>query len=186
MRIDSRAVHRWGGSVVAVFLFVIATSGLALQAHLIASPPPSLAPQTPANSAAQPLPVGATDDAIQMMLATVLTAAQSAQPHSAVIAVRLRLQGPQPIGEVTVAAPGPLQLAFDARTGELTTPPPGISKVHDILLRVHRGDVIGQTGVWISIATGLVLIGLAITGTVVYVRMFKARAKINRRGLFWQ
>lgn len=90
------------------------------------------------------------------------------------------------MGEVTFATPEPQLLAFDATTGAASPPPPGLGQLHATLLRIHRGDLIGPTGVWLSIASGLALIGLAVTGLIVYLRMFLARTQINRRAFFWK
>jgi len=200
MKSNLRSVHRAVGILAPVFLFVIALSGLALQVHLIVEPPPSIAPPKPGGVASNPPPPitplkpgeaaapppSPSDENIQSLLATVLEAAQRAQPNAPVIAVRLRLQGKQPIGEVTFATPEPQLLAFDAATGAASQLPPSLGKLHATLLRIHRGDLIGPTGVWLSIASGLALIGLAITGLMAYLRMFQARTKINRRALFWK
>lgn len=184
MKLEMRNVHRWVGLIAALFLLVIAASGLALQVHLIAEPPPSLAPAKSETPVA--LPPGFTDEQIQTMLSVVLEAAQRTQPGAPVIAVRLRKMDNVPIGDVTVAAPEPLQMAFDARTGDPVRTRPQLSRVHDVLLQIHRGDLIGQTGVWLSIASGLILTALAVTGTVVYLNMYRTRVRLKKRPLFWK
>lgn len=73
------------------------------------------------------------------------------------------------------------------------TPPPvgstgGVYQgrsLHEWLIRIHRGDRMGRTGMWISSICGLALLVFAITGMWVYLQMFVRRWRMRRRSLFW-
>jgi hypothetical protein len=62
-------------------------------------------------------------------------------------------------------------------------PPPG--DLHLFLLQLHRGDLFGPVGTWVSILCGVALVVLSVTGLWVYVDLLRRRLKGDRRGLFW-
>jgi hypothetical protein len=53
------------------------------------------------------------------------------------------------------------------------------------LLRLHRGDLFHEPGVWTNIASGAALILLGMSGLLVYLMMLRRRIFLGKRGLFW-
>jgi len=54
------------------------------------------------------------------------------------------------------------------------------------LQKWHKGNIIGEFGQWLVVATGIVFLVLSITGLVMYLQMWSNRKKQGRTGLFWQ
>jgi uncharacterized iron-regulated membrane protein len=59
-------------------------------------------------------------------------------------------------------------------------------RLHNLLKELHTGSIIGLSGQWLDLLTGLCFIVLTITGIVMYFSLLKQRRRIGRRGLFWK
>jgi uncharacterized iron-regulated membrane protein len=184
-----RRMHRWAGSLLGVFFVAIAVSGLGLQLEILSddgsAPALGVAPKYARDGNGKVRPIPVSNEQIHEWIASSLRAAHEITPGMPVIGVQLRLVGDDPIGEVVVASPGPRQLFINARTGTVAEKPTFIRRVHFILLRLHRGEMIGPAGTAISIVCGLALLVLAATGLWMYLDMFGRRLRAGKRGLFW-
>lgn len=166
-----RTLHRVIAFVCALPLIVIAVSGLALHVHLLSSgPPPMTPPAAPMN-----------DAAILQFLQSTLRHARN-DVDAPILVVRLNLASAS--SEITFANPRPQKVSYTA-SGE-KTPNKEISPLHRWLIQLHRGDVLGLPGVWLSIVCGCALLFLIVTGTTLYLRTLRARRSRNRREIFWQ
>jgi len=58
-------------------------------------------------------------------------------------------------------------------------------RLHNLLKELHTGSIIGLSGQWLDLLTGLSFIVLAVTGIVMYFNLLAQRRKLGRRGLFW-
>jgi uncharacterized iron-regulated membrane protein len=180
-----RPLHRWIGFATAVFLALIAGTGAVLQAQTLwsdyhRSPQQQVAPATlpPAN--------------IENFLGAALTATRGLAQNESVVYLALRMQDGRPVGEMEVAVGlHERRLSFDARTGEpIVEPVPkpvGRQEfnLRSFMLQLHRGDIVGVSGNWVSLGCGLSLFALRVTGLIVYTRMFLRRAKSGQRHVFW-
>ena len=184
-----RRIHRWVGSLIGVFFLFIAFSGLGLQFEILAddgsAPALGVAPKYARDASGNVLSIAASNAQIHEWMANSLRAAHELAPGQPVIGVQLRLVGKDPVGEVVVASPGPRQLFINARTGQTAAKPTFIRKIHFILLRLHRGELIGPAGTAISIMCGVALLVLAGTGLWVYICILGRRLRAGKRGLFW-
>jgi uncharacterized iron-regulated membrane protein len=151
-----RKFHRWVGLLAALFLAIIAGTGVFLQAErLWESYHPAAAPQ------AEPLPAAE----MSALFENTVAAARRAAPGVELSAVRMRMQEERPRGEVLLAGPNPRELSFDARSGEaLVEAEPAGTNLGDLMLRLHRGDILGLSGNWISLFCGVALFSLGVTG----------------------
>ena len=74
------------------------------------------------------------------------------------------------------------RLLYDARTGQLLREEPNIDK--PFLVRLHSGEAFGDWGLGVGTGWGAALVALLVTGTVIYVAMWRP----GRKGLgrvFW-
>ena len=74
------------------------------------------------------------------------------------------------------------RLLYDARTGQLLREEPYIDK--PFLVRLHSGEAFGDWGLAVGTGWGAALVALLVTGTVIYVAMWRP----GRKGLgrvFW-
>jgi uncharacterized iron-regulated membrane protein len=51
---------------------------------------------------------------------------------------------------------------------------------------IHRGDIIGMPGRWLDLLAGLALIYFSVSGSVMYLTLWRKRASGGRRQLFWK
>jgi uncharacterized iron-regulated membrane protein len=171
-----RKFHRWVGLLAALFLAVIAGTGVFLQVQRL------WAAYHPAASQALLLPAAE----MSTLFENTVVAARRAAPGVELSAVTVRMDGDRPRGEVLLAGPNPRELSIDARRGDaLVEAEPAGTNLGDLMLRLHRGDILGLSGYWISLCCGVALFALGITGLMLYTRMGLQRVKSGRRSLLW-
>jgi len=197
-----RQWHRRLGIFAAVFMFFIALTGALLQGQMMlggsGGPPGAGGPGAPAGPAASagvggaagaggapagPPPV--SDAQVQALLASSLAGAHRQSP-GALMGIELRLNG-APTAEVVVAEPTMRRIRLDARTGAPLddASKPGHRDWHGVLLDLHRGAFAGATGQWISLACGVVLTVLSVTGLVVYLQLWRRRRANKQPAFVW-
>lgn len=200
-----RRLHRWLSIVAAAFVLYVAVTGLMMAFDSVwttaymathglmlpgggGGPPPALVKMF-AND-------GTVADAdLAPMLGTTLSAAsQGASDARPPRVIRLRTYGGMPQGVVVTGDEVAEQLVFDARTGKPAglyeagyprTPMPFQWGAHETWKRLHRGDFFGLTGRWMDLLTGMAILFLAISGITMYLQLYRARARMGRRGVFW-
>lgn len=195
-----RRLHRWTAMGVSAFVLNIAVTGtvlafgeiqlnIFLKYHVGAPSYPMPTPMPALSSA--PLPPG-----VPAMLETGYRAAKAAATAAPLVALTLveRSDG-APRALATFGGDRPKILAFDARTGapvrDWTSGGVQVGNGyfadwHQILKRLHRGDIIGDfSGRYIDIATGLALLYLVISSFVMYADLWRRRARSSRKALFW-
>lgn len=59
-------------------------------------------------------------------------------------------------------------------------------RLHNLLKELHTGSIIGLSGQWLDLLTGIAFVVLTVTGIVMYFSLLRQRRKIGRRGLFWK
>jgi len=133
-----------------------------------------------------------SNDELPLLLTNTLAATARAAPGEKLTAIRFNLQGNRARADVGLATTGSRELSFDARTGEVfDESAPGAepkslrARLWTVMIKLHRGDIVGVTGQWLGLVCGLALLTLAITGVVLYLQLFRHRAKSGRHSLFW-
>jgi hypothetical protein len=128
------------------------------------------------------------------MLATTLAATARDAEGTPIKIVRLRNYAGMAQGVVIAGGDESRQLVFNAATGATAssyekgypkTPFPFGWHYHEVVKRIHRGDIFGLTGRWMDLLTGLSLVFLATTGLIVYFKAWSQRRRLGRSGLFW-
>jgi uncharacterized iron-regulated membrane protein len=195
-----RRLHRTIAIVAAIFVLNKALTGiilawaemqvqLAVVHHAIPFPYPMPTPLPPYSEG--PLP----GDPLRA-LETSYEAAQAAELGAPIVAIELVRHGGQPRSLVTVGGAQPHTLAFDLRTAapaeDWATQGTQLGNGyfadwHQVLKRMHRGDIIGRfSGRYLDIGVGVVTLYLVISGTVLYAQMLGRRRLSGQTGLFWK
>jgi uncharacterized iron-regulated membrane protein len=191
-----RQLHRWLSILMALPLLVVTVSGmwLAIESAGLALSIGKLGPQM--GDPLRPGALTALDDAaLPAMLVVTLAAAEAEAGGEPVKVVRLRDYAGYHQGVVVTGGADSRQLVFDARSGEaMALTEPGYPPVpfpfgwqaHETAKHIHRGDIAGLTGRWLDLLAGLALVYFALSGGVMYLRLWRKRAGGGRRGLFWK
>jgi uncharacterized iron-regulated membrane protein len=180
-----RKLHRWISLVAALFLAYVAVTGVMLVAdqsavllsHLVRP----VMPVTPLR-----------DEQLSQMLAATYRAAQARFPGQRILSVELRMYGDTPEGIVWTDQATPYAHVFDTDTGQELTPDSlKLSKflmpwhMHQVVKRMHRGDIIGLSGRWMGLLVGLALLTLCATSLQMYWQLYSRRWRSGRRSPFW-
>jgi hypothetical protein len=196
-----RRLHRSVSAVAAAFLLVVAVTGTLLSIDSLsfglyrALYPGRLvhgfSPVGTVGDFSTPL----RDDDLDPMLATTLAAYRAHDGDRSIKAIRLRTFAGHPQGIVIAGGDATEQLIFNARSGKTEglsgagypyTGFPTGWQLHELLKRIHRGDVIGVPGRVIDLLSGLSLAFLSISGLALYLDLKGRRSKAGRKGLFWR
>jgi len=200
-----RRLHRYISIFAAVFLAYIAVTGMLLALDDIVvrfSPgyPPSLLraglPTGMAPGPAAVKPALALDD-LAAEFVRVRAAAQAAAPNYRPLSITLTAgQDAQVITPFrSKLGLHPALYRFDAATGAWTNPAtagvpapsPYVGSLHwhQILKRLHRGDILGADGRWVLVLSDLCLLYLCTSGIVMYLQMLGLRRRIGAKAWFW-
>lgn len=185
-----RKIHRWFGSISAIFMLFIGITGLVLQLELwiVGKAPPGRSNGPPPVYDA--LAVDNTE-AINL-LATAMDAARAEFPNAEVGNIAVNLKN----GRVSFTGDNldnQRATSFDGNTGKYFAPKPKSTGLrgfyeqdwHYIMQDLHAGYYFGFLGRLISCLMAISLIVLSITGLQVYLDMYTRRKKQGRKGLFW-
>jgi uncharacterized iron-regulated membrane protein len=180
-----RTIHRWVSIPAALFLGLIAITGVYLQSDIL------LEHYFPAqDSDTQTLSM---DDAPRL-LANSLARMRDAATGTRIASMELSARGGVPHVDVLFAGPGGHMQTFDARSSDLSTQKSGDPthasqplrlRLRSLAINLHQGGIIGVSGGWLGWTCGLALLTLVTTGLVVYFRIYRQRLKLRRPGLFW-
>ena len=179
-----RTIHRWVSVPAGMFLGLIAITGVYLQSDILLEHYfPGEKSDTPAMSM----------DEVPRLLENSLARMRRSAPGTRITSIELSARGRVPHADV-IFADGRGE-TFDARSGELSVQPVGNpldesqslrSRMRTIVFELHQGGIVGVGGHWIGWICGLALATLAMTGFLVYLRLYRQRWRLRRRGLFWQ
>jgi uncharacterized iron-regulated membrane protein len=198
-----RRLHRWTAIVSAVLVLNMAISGSFLayeeiQLHLFLDHGIG-APLYPRPSPLPPVSAGLLPRDVHALLQTSYQAACSSHPDARITSIQLVVRDGVPKGLVTLidaaADTTPQTLAFNPLNGESSSDwaTGGVqvgngyyADFHQLVKRLHRGDIFGFAGRYVDIATGLALLYLVISSFVMYFDMYQRRGKMGRKGFFWK
>jgi uncharacterized iron-regulated membrane protein len=189
-----KTLHRAVAISAALFLTIIASSGmvLALSSTGVAVNKALHGGKRPGLTADVSSPL--RDAELPDMLGTTLAAYSSAEPGGSVRVIRLRYFASMPQGVIVTGGEPARQLVFNANTGRpASETEPGYPstdmtfgwQIDQIAKQIHRGDIIGLSGRWTDLLSGLSLIYLTVSGAVIYFDLWNKRRQKGRRALFW-
>lgn len=180
MQFEMRKIHRWASVTVALFLFVVAASGVILQVQKLTGDEEEEAEESFSGT----VTTSTANDAFAAMLARTLDAARVAAPNEPIASVELRLAGDAPEGVVTLPGEPGRRIIVNAQSGKVTSDE--AYERESLFLRIHSGEILGEPGVVMGILWGLGLVILSATGIIVYLNMYvKRRAARGKGKIFW-
>ncbi|OJX78202.1 hypothetical protein CD928_02135 [Sphingopyxis sp. GW247-27LB] len=177
--IELRKYHRWISAVAALFLIVVAVSGVILQIQRLGGED-SDADRAGSTvlSTAIPSPVYGA------LVSHTLDAVRQRAPNAVIASVSLRGEGSDIEGVVDMPGDPLREIIVDANSGRIKSDER--RETESLILRIHSGEILGEPGVVLGVMWGTALIVLLITGGWVYVDMYRRRLKgSGKRGLFW-
>jgi uncharacterized iron-regulated membrane protein len=183
------------GLSAALFLTIIALSGIVLATGSagVAVNKALHGGKRPGLTADVSTPLGDAD--LPAMLHTTLASYRAADPGAPVRAIRLRIFAGMMQGIVVTGGAEARQLAFNAATGgrahlsERGYPGTDVTwgwQVSQTAKQIHRGDIIGLSGRWIDLLSGLALLYLVLSGAVLYYQLWSNRRRRGKGALFWR
>lgn len=205
-------IHRWIALAVVLFSLYLAVTGTLIQlvdlrSLLLQNSPYDENLQTmrgdingpgeyamigPAYYLSPPLPA---DTDYAQLFTRSLQVARAAAGNTPLRYLELRQEKGGVTGLAQLEGNGPAYttLAFDAATG---APLPGAEIPHHnkesqqsqrtVIKSLHRMTTFGNWALWINLFVGAGLITLAVTGVWIYVKQYRARARMGRKALFWK
>jgi uncharacterized iron-regulated membrane protein len=194
-----RRLHRSVAMVASVWLLNTALTGsvlalaelqlnVFLQYGLGAPPYPRPTPMPPVSQAR-------LSPDLASQLQTAWRAAQEQEPGAEILAVQLVVRDGIPKALVSLDRTAPHVRVFQALTGEPLKDPANdgvqmgqgyYADWHQVLKRMHRGDILGYfSGRWVSLVSGLSLLYLLTSATVMFGRAWRQRAAAGKHHLWW-
>ena len=173
-----RRWHRWAAIPAAVFLLLIAGTGILLHLDMMRV---GLPPAGPGEAQPPAVEIPSNEELASMI--TQLADAARAQDEVAVTSLQINLAGQRPTLVAGAGGPpGGGQVKLDADTGDRIIDPPTPADYHYILQDLHAGYYFGWTGRILSILCGLSLVVLCFTGLQIWWDMRRR----GRKGLYWK
>lgn len=195
-----RSFHRSVSLVAAVFLMVVAVTGVLLSIDSFSLGIYQATHKGTGLYSRFPIGVIAdyssplSDAALQGMLTTTLSAYRATYGARPIEALRLRYFSGMPQGVIVTGGKNVTQLVFNASTGKPasmtetgypTTAYPFGWEEHELVKQIHRGDAFGITGRIMDFFAGLSLVFLSASGIYMYVDLLRRRRRGGRKQLFW-
>ena len=178
-----RQYHRWVSLMAALFLLVVATTGVILQVQKLTGADADAADHGDEGHAAT-LTTSMPSPAYAALIGRTLDAARTRSPNTAISSVSLKGEGDGIQGLVTLPGEPPRQITVDARTGRIVRDER--REKDSLLLRIHSGAILGDPGVVLGVLWGSALVILVITGAWVYLDMYRRRRKSSgKSSFFW-
>ena len=177
----SRQFHRWAGLAAALIFFVVSITGVVLQSQKILGDEEINKEEMEQTASSQKLTA---------LLATTLDAARDAvaarYSDATVGSVNWQFKGEPPLIVFHLEGPTHLRVSVDATTSHIVKTE---SDEESWVRRLHSGELLGEAGKYLGLLGGIALIGMTITGLVMYSRMMQGRNKtgqhIGLKRWFW-
>lgn len=184
-----RTYHRWISALSVIVLTWITITGLALTIDLITEPRPPEAPRLP------PVEIDAAAAVARSALDQVATRVR-ARPTEVYVDLGQSAGVPR-IRSITYVTGRASDSFAPAADGTMTSaepaPPPQPGKylafrirLHQLLERLHRGNIIGLPGQVLSVLGGFSFLFLTVSGIWMYVDLLKRRRRAGRNAFFWR
>ena len=177
----SRQFHRWAGLAAALLFLFVSTTGVVLQCQKIFG-------DEDVNK--EEMEQTASSQKLAALLATTLDSARVAvvarYRDATVASVNWQFKGEPPLIVFHLEGPTHLRVSVDATTSHIVKTE---SDEESWVRRLHSGELLGEAGKYLGLLGGIALIGMTITGLLMYARMMQGRNKTGQhKGLthwFW-
>ena len=181
----NRKLHRWIGFTAAILFLYVAVTGVILQVQQLFG-----AEEQHKEAMAQitsPVNLGQAlqpSDALERARRTLFQRFGSRPINS----IDWQIKGPSQFFTFHLGGTEPLRVQVQAAQARITNVE---SDKEDFFVRLHSGEIIGDSGKFLGLGWGLGLIFMVVTGFVVYLQLWRSRQNKERtrgRGLgrwFW-
>ncbi|MFT4075753.1 MAG: PepSY-associated TM helix domain-containing protein [Asticcacaulis sp.] len=182
-----KSLHRIFSVAASVFLIAVAASGTWLGFE---SSWHTFTHSDPHFDASQPL----SDAKVMAMLDQTQAIVARNKPNVPLKVLRVRVYGGMNQGVIVTGSAPIDQIMYNLDNGRVATlKEPGYPKsqfplgtqVHEDVKHFHSGDMFGLPSRFMNLLAGLALIYLSVSGVVMYVEMWRKRAKAGRNALIW-
>jgi uncharacterized iron-regulated membrane protein len=194
-----RRLHRFVAVIAVVFVMNKAVTGVILAGaeiqvqlaryHVLPFPYPLPTPLPPFSE-------GRLSGDLLQALQRGYDAALATAHAAPIVAIELVVRDGEAKSLVTLGGTEPRILAFDTLTGkpaqdwataDMQQGNGYFADWHQVLKRMHRGDIIGYfAGRYADVGVGALLLYLVISGIVLYLQMKNRRGSAGKSGLFWR
>lgn len=175
-----RKIHRWLSTCAIFFLLFVAATGVILQIQKISGGDEDDPDNIHVSDA---LATTTPPTLYSAMLDRTLARARERAPGKPIVSITLRM-GEQPQGIVVLAGDPGRKITVAARNGQVLTDES--YEAESLIMRIHDGEIFGDTGVVLGVLWGSALVILCITGFVVYFDLYRRRAKLRGKWqIFW-
>jgi uncharacterized iron-regulated membrane protein len=178
-----RRWHRWIGFPATLFLLFASITGIIVAAVEFFGPEEALRERI--RDMVSPVTVASPATLWTEPVRLALANAGRVAPNAPIDKLEVQFKGNEPTVTIFTGKPTggeDRKLVFDARTGALTSNETYADK--PFLYRLHSGEAFGDGGLVMAMLWGLSLVVLTITGTIIYIRMWRPGLKGARR-VFW-
>jgi len=173
-----RTYHRWIAAGAMLVLTWIAVTGLALMLDLLTEPHfPAPPPQ--AELPLEAMVAVAAEGARQ-------AAATTASPTEIVVKVGQAQGAPRLVAAQASKGTTTIRVVAEPPRRPLGAYLQFRIKLHVLLERLHRGNILGLPGQFLSVLGGLSFLFLTLSGVWMYVDLLLKRRRLGRPGLFWK
>ena len=189
-----RTLHRVIAVTSSAFLVIVVVSGTSLAIGSLGVTISTALHHGVRTGVSEDVSSPLADAELPGMLHTTLTAWRADNVHTPIKVLRLRYFSGMPQGVIVAGGDETRQVVFNAATGRRASETePGYPATgqtfgwqeDQIAKQIHRGDIIGLSGRWMSLLTGLSLVFLIVSGVVMYFDLWNRRRRAGRPGLFW-
>ncbi len=175
-----RSIHRWLSLIAALFLLMVASTGIILQFQRIGE---SEEHEREEHALAL-APTNISNETLDAALNRALDIVRAREPSASIESVELRgdREGPQAV--IVLDGEPKRQLIVNTSSGEVNEG--AVHEEDSFIKRLHSGEVFGEPGVALGLFWGSALLVLALTGLWVYFSMMMKRAKARGKvQVFW-
>jgi uncharacterized iron-regulated membrane protein len=178
-----RRWHRWIGVPAALFLLFASTTGILVAFTEFFGEEETLREAT--RDMVSPVTLDSPQSAWRDPLTAAFATAAREAGGAPVDKIVFQFKGSKPTLEIFLGKPGggeDRRLVIDAKTGAVVKVASYVDK--PFLYRLHSGEAFGDGGLVVAMFWGLALALMAISGSLIYIRMLRPNASGLRR-YFW-
>lgn len=180
----SRQFHRWVGTVAAVLFFLVAATGVVLQCQQIFGAEETAKEDFARTVSPQKITQSLLSAANYLDAARETVAAQ--YPTASIASFDWQFKSQPPLIIFHLDTPQKLLVSVDPELSRITKV---ASDEESWILRLHTGEILGDGGKVLGLFWGIALVGMTITGVILYLQMVRGRARTGRttgiRRWFW-
>jgi hypothetical protein len=184
-RLTNRTIHRWLGIGAGILFLSVAVTGVVLQIQQLFGEEETQKEELARFTSPVDLRSRITVDASALARAQAAVLAQLGDRR--VDSIDWQIKGPAQLFVFHLGGDSPIKAEVGVRSGRIVKVE---SDEEDWLLRLHTGEIVGDGGKVLGLFWGTALVAMLITGSLVYLQLYRARqrgtkARRGWRRFFW-